>query len=83
MACFDDFLGLVGACADPDAVITSAATTVPHLVCFSAQVTQWNFGEVGNSRGRFLDMVETSNCRVVGSNHSAVEEWQSELRILG
>jgi hypothetical protein len=33
-------------------------------------VTRWNFGEVENSLGRFLDMVETGNGRVMRRDHS-------------
>ena len=57
MGRFGIFLGLVGVCADPDAVITSAARTVPRLVLFSAQLTRRSFGEGENSQGRFLDIV--------------------------
>ena len=52
------FLGFVGVAGDPGVVRTSAVRTAPHLVCFSAQVMWWNFGEVEYSLGHFLDMAE-------------------------
>jgi hypothetical protein len=67
------FLGLVGVCADPDdpaTGMTSAARTAPRLVRFSVHATRWKVGEVVNSRGRFLDIAETRNCRVMRSDHS-------------
>ena len=72
LACLDVicFLGLVGVCVDPEVAMTSAARTVPRLVRFCVQVTRWNFGEVENSLGRFLDMVETGNGRVMRRDHS-------------
>jgi hypothetical protein len=63
--CFDFFLGLVGVCAGPGVVIISAARTLPRLVCLCVHATRWNFGEVENSRGCFLDIAEGSNCRLM------------------
>jgi hypothetical protein len=67
LAFFDGmcFLGLVGVCAGPGELMISAARTAPLLVRLSVHATRWNFGEVENSLGLFLDIAECRGWQVI------------------